>query len=35
MKQQELIQQITEKLEACSDLNLLDLILKLLIESSY
>lgn len=33
--QQELVEQITEHLEVCTDLDLLDLILKLLIESSY
>jgi hypothetical protein len=32
---QKTIDQITEKLEACTDLNLLDLILKLLLESSH
>ena len=32
---QELKNQITERLEACDDLNLLDLILKLLLESGY
>lgn len=33
--QHELTKQITEKLEACQDLDLLDLILKLLLESGY
>jgi len=32
---QELLNQITERLEVCQDVDLLDLILKLLIESSY
>lgn len=32
--QHELIDQITEQLEICADIDLLDLILKLLIESS-
>lgn len=31
--QHELVNQITERLNSCEDLNLLDLILKLLIES--
>lgn len=33
--QNDIIDQITQRLEACSDLNLLDLILKLLLESGY
>ena len=33
--QHSLINQITEKLEACQDTDLLDLILKLLFESGY
>ena len=32
---QELIDQITEKLKNCTDPNLVELILKLLIESGY
>lgn len=32
---QELINQIIEQLKACTDLDLLDLINKLLLESSY
>jgi hypothetical protein len=32
---QALIDQITEKLHNCTDVDLLDLILKLLLESSY
>lgn len=33
--QHELSKQITKKLEACKDTDLLDLILKLLLESGY
>lgn len=33
--QQELINQILEKLQNCADENLLDFILKLLLESGY
>lgn len=33
--QNDIVDQITQRLEACSDLNLLDLILKLLLESGY
>jgi hypothetical protein len=33
--QQELIRQIIERLQECTDESLLDLILKLLIESGY
>lgn len=33
--QQSLVDQITEKLQNCTDVDLLDLILKLLLESSY
>jgi hypothetical protein len=33
--QQELIRQIIERLQECADESLLDLILKLLIESGY
>jgi hypothetical protein len=33
--QNDIIDQITQRLEACSDLDLLDLILKLLLESGY
>lgn len=32
---QELIDQITEKLKTCKDVDLLDLVLKLLIECGY
>ena len=35
MKQQEIITPIIERLQVCTDMNLLDLILKLLIESGY
>lgn len=35
MQQDQLIKQIIELLKSCKDENLLDLILKLLIESSY
>lgn len=35
MQQEILISQITEQLKACTDIDLLDLVLKLLIESSY
>jgi hypothetical protein len=35
MQHEQLIKQITEYLRSCKDENLLDLILKLLIESSY
>lgn len=34
MKQKQLVEQITEHLQACLDENLLDLILRLLVESS-
>jgi hypothetical protein len=33
--QNDIVDQITQRLEACSDLDLLDLILKLLLESGY
>lgn len=35
MKQKLLVNQITEQLEACTDIDLLDLILKLLLEGSH
>lgn len=35
MQKDQLIKQIVERLQACADESLLDLILKLLIESSY
>lgn len=35
MQHDQLIKQIIEHLQACQDENLLDLILKLLLESSY
>ena len=35
MKQEITVKQITERLEVCKDEGLLDLILKLLIESGY
>ena len=35
MQHQEVVVQITEKLEVCKDADLLDLILKLFIESGY
>lgn len=35
MQQEQIIKQIIERLQACADESLLDLILKLLIESGY
>ena len=35
MQQEQLVNQIIDRLQACADENLLDLILKLLIESGY
>lgn len=35
MQREQLIKQIIEQLKVCKDQNLLDFILKLLIESSY